>query len=80
MKSAAVYKAQCGVRAILSFQVNGATWHAMTAATSACRSHVIPRGSTTSVDWVPHAYVAATSAADVAEGIITLVGNYAFLT
>ncbi|GKB97911.1 hypothetical protein Tco_0984048 [Tanacetum coccineum] len=46
-----------------------ATWHA----TSACRSHVSLRGSATSADWVPLAYVAATSDADVAEGILTLL-------
>ncbi|GKB15188.1 reverse transcriptase domain-containing protein [Tanacetum coccineum] len=45
--------------------VNGATWHTTLTATSACGSHVSPRGSATSADWVPHAYVAATSAADV---------------
>ncbi|GJR78034.1 reverse transcriptase domain-containing protein [Tanacetum coccineum] len=49
-----------------------ATWHATSAATSACRSHVSPRGSATSADWVLLAHVAATSAADVAEGILTL--------
>nr|GEZ83367.1 hypothetical protein [Tanacetum cinerariifolium] len=38
-------------------------------ATSACWSHVSPRGSATSADWVPHVHVAATSAADMAEGI-----------
>ncbi|GJZ15515.1 hypothetical protein Tco_0551192, partial [Tanacetum coccineum] len=42
--------------------VNGAMWHA----TSACRSHISPRGSATSAEWVSEAYVAATSAADVA--------------
>ncbi|GJZ01140.1 hypothetical protein Tco_0519101 [Tanacetum coccineum] len=41
--------------------------------TTGQRSHVSPRGSATSADWVLHAYVAATSAADVAEGIITLL-------
>ncbi|GJW26975.1 hypothetical protein Tco_0040786 [Tanacetum coccineum] len=41
-------------------------------ATLACRSNVSPRGSATSADWVLHAYMAATSAADVAEGILTL--------
>ncbi|GJU82636.1 hypothetical protein Tco_1285001 [Tanacetum coccineum] len=48
--------------------------------TTACRSHVSPRGSATSADWVPLAYVAATSSADVAatssadvaEGILAL--------
>ncbi|GJS93271.1 RNA-directed DNA polymerase, eukaryota [Tanacetum coccineum] len=49
-----------------------AMWHAMSAATSACKSHVSPHGSATSADWVPLPHVAATSAADVAEGIITL--------
>ncbi|GJT81060.1 hypothetical protein Tco_1055402 [Tanacetum coccineum] len=34
------------------------TWYAM----SACRSHVSPRGSATSADWVPLVHVAATSA------------------
>ncbi|GKD24349.1 hypothetical protein Tco_1230563, partial [Tanacetum coccineum] len=43
--------------------------------TSACRSHVSPRGTATLADWVPHAYVAATSAADVAEGILILLQN-----
>ncbi|GJZ65577.1 hypothetical protein Tco_0622273 [Tanacetum coccineum] len=46
-----------------------ATWYA----TSACRSLVSLRGSVTSADWVPLAYVAAKSAADVAEGILTLL-------
>ncbi|GKD66161.1 hypothetical protein Tco_1308269, partial [Tanacetum coccineum] len=46
-----------------------ATWHA----TSACRPHVSLHGSDTSADKVPLAYVAATSAADVAKGIITLL-------
>ncbi|GJU40752.1 retrovirus-related pol polyprotein from transposon TNT 1-94 [Tanacetum coccineum] len=41
--------------------------------TEACRSHVSLHGSATSADWVPLAYVAATSAADVAEGILTLL-------
>nr|GEV18570.1 hypothetical protein [Tanacetum cinerariifolium] len=36
-------------------------------ATSACRSHVRPRGSATLADWVPHVHVAATSAADVVQ-------------
>nr|GEZ30303.1 hypothetical protein [Tanacetum cinerariifolium] len=38
-------------------------------ATSACWSHVSPRGSATSADWVLHVHVATTSAADVAEWI-----------
>ncbi|GJS44725.1 hypothetical protein Tco_0594846 [Tanacetum coccineum] len=46
-----------------------ATWHV----TSVCRSHVSPHGIAMSVDWVPLAHVAATSAADMAEGIITLL-------
>ncbi|GJU00072.1 hypothetical protein Tco_1110410 [Tanacetum coccineum] len=46
-----------------------ATWRA----TPACRSHVILRGTATSTDWVSHAYVAATSAAGVAKGILTLL-------
>ncbi|GKF18834.1 hypothetical protein Tco_0063752, partial [Tanacetum coccineum] len=50
-----------------------ATWHATLAATSACRSHVSLRGNATSANWVSHAHVAATSAADVAEGITTLL-------
>ncbi|GKF96399.1 hypothetical protein Tco_0289134, partial [Tanacetum coccineum] len=49
-----------------------ATWHATSAATSACRSYVSPRGNATSADWVLLAHVAATSAADVVEGILTL--------
>nr|GEZ67101.1 zinc finger, CCHC-type [Tanacetum cinerariifolium] len=42
---------------------------ATSSATSACWSHVSPRRSATSADWVPHVHVATTSAADVAEGI-----------
>nr|GEY68341.1 hypothetical protein [Tanacetum cinerariifolium] len=42
---------------------------ATSAVTSACWSHVSPRRGATSADWVSHVYVAATSAADVAEGI-----------
>ncbi|GKG32047.1 hypothetical protein Tco_0426997, partial [Tanacetum coccineum] len=38
------------------------TWHA----TSACGSYVSPRSTAMSADWDPLAYVAATSAADVA--------------
>ncbi|GJT11680.1 retrovirus-related pol polyprotein from transposon TNT 1-94 [Tanacetum coccineum] len=38
--------------------------HATSDATSACGSHVSLCGSATSADWVPLAYVAATSAAD----------------
>ncbi|GKB65233.1 hypothetical protein Tco_0921419 [Tanacetum coccineum] len=34
-------------------------------ATSACGSYVSQRGTATSADWVPLAYVAATSVADV---------------
>nr|GFC53834.1 hypothetical protein [Tanacetum cinerariifolium] len=45
------------------------SWVGSAAATSACWSHVCPRGSATSADWVPHVYVVTTSAADVAEGI-----------
>ncbi|GJR75454.1 hypothetical protein Tco_0087819 [Tanacetum coccineum] len=45
------------------------TWHA----TLACRPHVSLHDSATSADRVPLAYVAATSAVDVAEGIITLL-------
>ncbi|GJZ79046.1 hypothetical protein Tco_0643883 [Tanacetum coccineum] len=60
-----------------STAVNGqqgqvAMWQATSAATSACRSHVSRRGSATSADWVLLVHVAATSAADVAEGILTL--------
>ncbi|GKG50782.1 hypothetical protein Tco_0538906, partial [Tanacetum coccineum] len=45
-----------------------ATWHATSAATSACRSHVSLRGNATSANWIPLAHVAATSATDAAEG------------
>nr|GFA26799.1 hypothetical protein [Tanacetum cinerariifolium] len=45
---------------------------ATSAATSAGRSLVRLCGTATSADWVPLPYVAATSATDVAEGIITL--------
>ncbi|GJT82702.1 hypothetical protein Tco_1057044 [Tanacetum coccineum] len=57
-----------------STTVNGGAppWHATSAAMSACRSHVIPRGSATSADWVPLAHVAATSTADMAKRILTL--------
>ncbi|GKB62425.1 hypothetical protein Tco_0918611 [Tanacetum coccineum] len=43
-----------------------AMWHA----TSACRPSVSLRGSGTSADRVPLAYVAATSTADVAEDVV----------
>ncbi|GJW06722.1 hypothetical protein Tco_1569145 [Tanacetum coccineum] len=64
-----------GQRRLIASQRSGqtvatsATWHA----TSACRSLVSLRGTATSADWIPLAYVAATSAVDVAEGILTLL-------
>nr|GEV89079.1 reverse transcriptase domain-containing protein [Tanacetum cinerariifolium] len=50
-----------------------AMWHATSAATSASRSHVSPRDSATSADWVPHTHIVVTSAADMAYGILTLL-------